>query len=255
MTTKNTNPWIVSSKPKPDAKLRLFCLPYAGGGTMIYRTWSNFLPESVAVCAVQLPGRGPRLREPLYTQLVPLAHAIAAGLATHYDKPFAFFGHSMGAMLSFEIARQLRRAYGISPVHLYVSGRRAPQVDDPGPASYNLPHDEFIAELSRIKGTPQEVLENPELMQMLIPIIRADFEVCQTYQYTDEPPLECPISAFGGIEDDEETREKVEAWQQQTSKKFSSRMIPGDHFFIHSSERLILELLSRELHEDLGNIR
>lgn len=248
MTNKSTNPWF-STQPKPHAKLRLFCVPYAGGGNWIFQTWMKSLPESVEVRPIQLPGRGPRIKDPLFRQLVPFAEAIAEGILSDCNRPFAFFGHSMGAMLSFEIARYLRRAYQIKPVRLFVAGRRAPQIPDTDPPSYNLPESEFIEELRRIKGTPNEVLEHPELMQMMIPILRSDFEVCQTYECIPDRPLDCPISAFGGLEDDEETRERIEPWREQTTNSFSLHMLPGDHFFLHTSESLLLRLLSEQLRE------
>jgi medium-chain acyl-[acyl-carrier-protein] hydrolase len=214
---------------------------------MIFRTWLNVLPDSVEACPIQLPGRGPRLTQSHFTRLMPLAHAIAEGMLPYCDKPFAMFGHSMGAMLSFEVARYLRSRHGIEPAQLFVSGRRAPQVPDPEPKTFDLPEPEMIEELKRIKGTPEEVLENAELMQIVLPILRADFEVCQTYEYTPGEPLNCPITAFCGLADDEEDREKMEAWREQTTDDFSLRMLPGDHFFIHSSERAFLHLLAREL--------
>jgi medium-chain acyl-[acyl-carrier-protein] hydrolase len=209
----------------------------------------NALPESVEACPVQLPGRGARLMEKHHTRLLPLAHAIAEGILPYCNKPFATFGHSMGAMLSFEVARYLRSHYGIEPVQLFVSGRRAPQVPDTDPATYDLPEPELIKELKRIKGTPQEVLDNSELMQLFLPVLRADFEVCQTYVYTPGERLNCPIIGFGGLQDDEENRERMEAWREQTTSHFSLRMLPGDHFFLHSSERTLLHLLSRELQQ------
>ena len=247
MMNRTANPWVSIPKPEPRARLRLFCFPYAGGSTMVFRPWINALPETVETCPIQLPGRGARLTESPFTRLMPLAQAIAEGMLPYCDKPFAMFGHSMGAMLCFEVARYLRSRHGIRPVQLFVSGRRAPQVDNDEPVTYNLPEPEMIEELKRIKGTPEEVLENAELMQIVLPVLRADFEVCQTYEYAQGEPLDCPIIAFCGMGDDEEDREKMEAWREQTTAEFSLRMLPGDHFFIHSSERVFLHLLAREL--------
>jgi medium-chain acyl-[acyl-carrier-protein] hydrolase len=153
----------------------------------------------------------------------------------------------MGAMLCFEIARYLRRQRFKGPVKMFVSARRAPQVPDDDPPTYNLPDKEFLEELRRIKGTPAEVLEHEELLAMFVPIIRADFEACQTYEYKPEPPLDCPITAFGGVTDDEETRERIEQWGEQTTRSFSLSMLPGDHFFIHTSEELLVRTLGQDL--------
>ncbi|MBD2083575.1 thioesterase II family protein [Trichocoleus sp. ST-U3] len=234
-------------KPNPLSSLRLFCFPYAGGGALNFRTWSQGLPVGVEVCAVELPGRGKRILEAPFTQALPLVQAIAHALLPYLDKPFAFFGHSMGALVSFEVARLLRREYGMSPVHLFVSGRSAPQLPLQEPPIHSLPQPAFIEELRRLNGTPKAVLENVELMELLLPILRADFAVLETYVYAAEPPLQCPITAFGGLQDVKVSVDRLEAWRQQTSAKFSLQMLPGDHFFVQSAQPLLLQFLSREL--------
>lgn len=242
------NSWVKFPKPNPQAKLRLFCFPYAGGGALSFRAWQDSLPHTVEVCPIELPGRGTRLLEPPFTRLEPLTQEIAHALLPHLDKPFAFFGHSMGGLVSFELARLLCREYGSSPVHLFVSCRRAPQVPDPNPPIHTLPEPEFLEELRRLNGTPEAVLENTELMQLLLPILRADFEVIETYVYAPEPPLECGITAFGGLQDRKVSYDDLEVWREQTSDSFSVQMLPGDHFFINSSQPLLLQALSRKLH-------
>jgi medium-chain acyl-[acyl-carrier-protein] hydrolase len=154
----------------------------------------------------------------------------------------------MGALVSFELTRLLRQQNEISPVHLFVSGRRAPQIPDPKPPIHALPELEFIEELRRLNGTPEAVLENAELMQLLLPILRADFTVLETYVYTHQPPLDCPITVFGGLQDQEANPDELEAWREQTSASFSLQMFPGDHFFINSDRLLLMEVLSKKLH-------
>lgn len=239
--------WIAWARPRPEARLRLFCFPYAGGGATIFRKWSDSLPETVEVNPVQLPGRGNRLREPPFARLSPLVQAIAAGLLPHLDKPFAFFGHSMGALISFELARLLRRERGIEPYHLFVSGRRAPQILDPVPITYNLPQAKFIENLQKLNGTPAELFEHRELMTLMLPVLRADFEVVQTYAYEEEPALSCSISALGGIQDQEVSRGDLEAWRHQTGAAFMLRRFAGDHFFLNTQQSLFLQMLSQEL--------
>ncbi|MGB8509762.1 MAG: thioesterase II family protein [Pyrinomonadaceae bacterium] len=252
--TKGETPWLVISRPNPGAALRLFCFPYAGGSTQIYRTWTNALPSTVEMCAVELPGRGRRLREQNHHDLMTLVAEAFKVLSPYMNKPFAFFGHSMGALMSFELARLLRREGRPAPARIFVSARRAPQIPDIEPPTYNLPEDEFIAELRRLNGTPQEVLEHNELLQLMLPILRADFSVCQTYGYVPEPPLDVGITAYGGVEDKDVSREQLEAWGQQTGSDFNLRMMPGDHFFIHSSQAQLLQSLSQELHGLVRNI-
>ena len=241
--------WLAHYKPNANAKLRLFCFPYAGGSAMLFQSWSKSLPRTVEVCPVQPPGRGDRLREQPFTRLQPLVQAAAESLRPFLDDmPFAFFGHSMGAMISFELARLLRREGRAQPQQLFLSGSNAPQLapqsGSTGRHIHNLPAPELIEELRRLNGTPREVLDHPELMELLLPIIRADMAVCETYTYTPEPPLDCAISAFGGLQDLEVPREGVRAWHSQTRSSFAMWMFEGDHFFLHQALPQMLRIVS-----------
>lgn len=187
------------------------------------------------------------MREAPLTQLGALMRSLAPALRPHLDKPFALFGHSMGALISFELARVLRREHGLLPLHLFVSGRRAPQCERAGPYTYDLPEPEFLQELRRLNGTPREVLENTELVRLMLPVVRADFALTQTYNYAVEHPLACPISAYGGLGDSDVTADQLEAWREHTTAAFSSSMLPGDHFFLNTNPAPLLQLLSQEL--------
>src|SRR6266404_5241949 len=188
--------WVASYRARPESNLGLFCFPYAGGSAATFRSWQHGLPESIEAFPIQLPGRGGRLSEAPLHHLQEIIEALARALAPFFDKPFAFFGHSMGALIGLELSRWLRRERNLIPVHLFVSGRRAPQLSETEPPTYNLPEPEFIERLRRLNGTPQEVLDHPELMQLMIPLLRADFSVCETYEYKSEPPLDCPLTVF-----------------------------------------------------------
>ena len=235
--------------------MRLFCFPYAGGSAQIHRQWGKALPQEVDVCSVQLPGRGNRLAEPAYTRLPQLVEACLEGLGSFFDRPFAFFGHSMGAMISFELTRLLRRNKRQLPAQIFLSGRTAPEFSNDAKKTYDLPDPEFIAELKNLNGTPQELLANEELMQLMLPILRADFEICQTYEYVDESPLDRPISVYGGLEDEYIGRDEFDAWRSQTTSHFILKMFAGGHFFLHSAEDLLLRVLAAELEELLSTIR
>jgi medium-chain acyl-[acyl-carrier-protein] hydrolase len=251
MNTSIVNPWLSHWQPKRLSHLRLFCFPYAGGGASIFRTWSEGFPPEIEVCPVQLPGRENRLMETPFTSLPELVERLADELLPYLNRPFAFFGHSMGALISFELARYLRaKGYG-SPVHLFVSGHRAPQLPDPDPPSYGLPDAAFIEELRRLKGTPEEVLDNNELLHLLFPLLRADFALCETYRYTHENPLNCPISAFSGLQDSEAPRESVLLWREQTCKYFVLHCFAGDHFFLHEEQASLLQIISSALLKEL----
>jgi medium-chain acyl-[acyl-carrier-protein] hydrolase len=245
--SSTANPWILRPNPNSQAKLRLFCFPYAGGGAAVFRDWSKALPATIEVCLVELPGHGTRLRERPCSRLLPLIEAIVPFLLPYLDKPFAFFGHSMGGLISFELARLLRRCYHCLPVHLCISGRRAPQISNSKCSIYALPEPEFLQELRRLNGTPPAVLESADLMQVFLPILRSDFEILETYCYRFEPPLACPITVLGGLQDSEVSYEELKAWQEQTASKFAVRMLPGDHFFPHSFQSLLLQILIQGL--------
>jgi medium-chain acyl-[acyl-carrier-protein] hydrolase len=245
--TSTFNSWVTCPKPNPQANLRLFCFPYAGGSSLIFRKWSDSLPLNVEVCPVELPGRGSQMKLTPFTRLESLVEALAQAIKPHLDKPFAFFGHSMGALINFELARLLRKQYTLEPVHLFVSARRAPQIPNTKPPIHTLGDSEFKEELRRLNGTPKAVLENAELMELLVPIVRADFAVLETYVYSYEPPLDFPITTFGGLEDTEANYEELEAWREQTNSAFSLEMLPGDHFFINSAQSLLLERLAQRM--------
>jgi medium-chain acyl-[acyl-carrier-protein] hydrolase len=244
-----TERWLAYREVNPRARLRLFCFPYAGGGASAYRGWAPALPPDVEVCPVQLPGRESRLREPPFDRPEPLVLALADALQPHLGLPFAFFGHSMGAMLSFELARELRRRGRPLPLHLFVSGRRAPQVPAREEDIHDLPEPEFVAKLRELNGTPEEVLQHAELMRLLIPVLRADFALNETYVFRPEEPLDLGISAFGGLGDAEVNREDVEGWREHVRGSFRLRMLPGDHFFLHSARDLVTESVARDLAE------
>lgn len=247
-----TSRWFLKLKPNPLARLRLFCLPYAGGSALIYRQWPQQLPSSVEVCPVQLAGRGSRMKEPFITHSSVIVEQLAVAMRPLLDKPFALFGHSMGALICFELARHLRREGMTAPVHLFVSGRRAPQLPVRETPRYSLSDEDLTEHLRHLQGTPQELLEDPELMQLMLPLVRADFEINENYNYTVEPPLDCPMSAYGGLQDSEVTRDDLEAWREHTNAAFNMRMFDGSHFFLHKSESLLLHSLARDLHRHLG---
>ncbi|MEK7327028.1 MAG: thioesterase domain-containing protein [Chloroflexota bacterium] len=247
--------WLARPVPRPEARLRLFCFPHAGGGVAVFRGWAQALPPEIEACYVQLPGRDSRLREQLHDRLLPLADVVAETLLPRLDKPFAFFGHSMGALLSFELARKLRRHHGLNPVHLIVSGRRAAHLPDPAPPIHQLSEAGFVAAIRRrYDGLSDAVLREPELMQIFLPILRADLAMVETYVCQPEDPLACPISAFGGLQDVNVSREVLDAWRVQTRGAFTLEMFPGNHFFLQSDQALLLPVVSRELEQSLAQL-
>ncbi len=243
--------WFMRPNLNPQVRFRLFCFPYAGAGASIFRSWSKELPSEIELCSIQLPGRENRLTESSFTRLKSLIQTLTPLISPYLDLPFAFFGHSLGALLSFELARELRRQNLPCPRHLFVSSRPAPQIPDLERPIHSLPEPKFIEALGRLKGTPKEVLQDSELMQLYLPALRADFAMLATYFYVKEAPLDCPISAFGGLEDDKVNRQALEAWQDQTSSEFSLKILAGDHFFLHLSQKELLPAMVEKISKNL----
>lgn len=239
-------PWIVRPRPNPRAALRLLCFPFAGGGTSVFRTWPDALPANVELLAVELPGRDTRFKEQPVAQLAPLVTALAGAVTPLLQAPFAIYGHSLGALLGFGLARELRRRSFRPPMHLFVSGRRAPQLREPSPM-YNLPDPEFLAALRRLGGIPDAVFQATELMAVYLPILRADITLSEAEVVAPEEPLACPITALGGLTDERASIDELDAWRVQTSAGFERETFPGGHFFLQSERTAFLGSLSRRL--------
>jgi medium-chain acyl-[acyl-carrier-protein] hydrolase len=196
---------------------------------------------------IEIPGRGTRMGEKPFKSMKPLVEAIDAAINDHLDKPFALFGHSMGAIVGFELIHRIFSMRRVRPAHLFFSGRKAPHIVHPAVASSSLPDNEFVEKLRRLEGTPEEVLENPELFGLISPILRADFELTETYSYAPRPQLQCPITVLGGITDKDIIRRDLEAWHEHAAGPFSIQMFPGNHFFIHSHETRVLQTIANIL--------
>ena len=241
------NSWLIFPQPNPQASLRLFCLPYAGAGASIFNHWVKQLPTEIELCAIQSPGRENRLTESPLTRIKELVNLLVPDLKPYLDRPFALFGHSMGALLSFEITRELRRRNYPLPIHLFVSGRNAPQLLDLQPPIHRLPDDRFIEKIENFNGTPEAVWQDKKLVEQILPILRADFALLETYFYANEPPLDLPITAFGGLKDSQVEQVKLAAWKHQTTANFTLQMFEGDHFFLHSAHQKLLPAISAQL--------
>lgn len=237
--------WIARPHPNPAARLRLFCVPYAGGDDALFRGWWQELPADVEVCPIRLPGRAGR-RVPPFSRIAPLVRALADALEPELARPYALYGHSMGARIAFELAREQRRRGRPEPALLAVSGRRAPHLPDRDPL-HALPEDQLIARLRRLGGTPEAILREPELMALFLPILRADLAVNEADDLPSEAPLACPIAAFGGTHDDRCRQSELEAWRDHTRGAFSAESFSGGHFFVHTARRELLAALARAL--------
>jgi len=239
--------WYTRNVKHKNALLNLFCFPYAGGSAAIYRKWEVLLAPRIEVIPVELPGHGTRLGEAPFTAVESLIEALVPALLADLDKPFAIFGHSMGALIGYELARALLGSFGKEPRRLFVSGRRAPGLPPPRKPAFDLPDEDFVAELSRLQGTPADVLADPELMALMFPMLRADFRLTETHTHRPVPLLNCPVSAFGGISDLDVSMDAVCAWRGVSAGPFTVRMFEGDHFFIHSAAQLIVRMVELDL--------
>lgn len=240
------DPWISQPRPNPRAPVRLFCLPYAGGGASSYRLWPAYLPD-IDVVAIQLPGREERVCEPASRDASELCAQLAAVMAPYLDRPFALFGHSMGGLIAFELARLLRTVGAPTPVHLFVSAHSGPRTVSSLPPVAAMADDELAALLRQLGGTRDEVLADAEMMTLVLPLMRSDLTLCQSYRYVLAEPLACPISVFGGIFDKLVRRPDLLAWEAETSGVFRSRMFPGGHFFFDDLKPRVLQALTDDV--------
>lgn len=243
---RTNSPWLPARTPKPAARLRLFCFPYAGGSATAYRHWQQMMPPAIEVLPVELPGRGARTQEQLYTRLDSLLGALGPALLPEMALPFAFFGHSMGGLIAFELARWLKNESRALPAHLFISAKSCPEHQEEIPSA-PLSDAQLITTLRDYEGTAAEVLENAELMGWLAPIIRADMELCDTWVSKSGLTLECPMTVFGGLNDGARPRQALEGWKKYTTSSFRLHMFPGGHFFIQKWGRAMTEIIARQL--------
>lgn len=237
--------WLRCYRPRPAATLRLVCFPHATGSAPFYRTWAVDLPAGVEVLAVQYPGRLDRIGEPPVTAMDVLAGMVADVLAPRRDLPLALFGHSMGAAVAYEVARRLERRGG--PLEqLFVSGRPAPSRHRPG-SKHLGSDDELWDELRRLNGTDQEALDNRQLKAALMPTLRSDYRLIETYRPTGGAPLRTPISALVGDVDPEAAVDDVAAWAEHTAGRFGLTVFDGDHFYLVPHHAKVLAEVSRTL--------
>lgn len=227
--------WIECLRPRPGARARIFTLPYSGGGASLFRTWGADLPPELEVCAIQLPGREVRISEPPFRAADALVEALRPELASRLDLPFVIFGHSMGAVVAFALTRALVRAGGPTPRRLLVSARPAPHLTLRHAPMHTLPDHELLDVLSRrYQAIPAAVLREPELLALLLPTLRADVGLAETFR-ADPEPLPVPIHAFGGRRDDTVTFAELDAWRAHTAKDFTLDTFDGGHFFVNES--------------------
>jgi len=242
------NPWFITfGQAHKPARLRLYCFAYAGGSPSIYQPWRALLDSGIELCAVQLPARGMRLTEPAERDLAVLVGRLSEVIAAQPDTPFAFFGHSMGGLIAFELTRHLQQRRLPQPVKLIVSGCSSPQLRDSMEALDEHDDNKMIERLTQYKGTPTEALQHEELMRLMAPAIRADFAMVANYVYQPAALLDVPIIALAGRSDDHTSHEQIDDWERETQAHFAQHWFDGDHFFLRPQMEKVVMQVNTEL--------
>ena len=239
--------WFVCLQPRPVPPIRLFCFPYAGGTVAQFRGWPKLVAPEIEVWVAYLPGRGVRLHEPVYKRLQPLIAKLKTAIEPLSQQPFAFFGHSLGARLAFELTNSLRGAGLALPQHLFLSACPAPQLSQRTQLLHMLRRDELLAELRKRGGVPADVLAQPAVLDVLLPALRADLAVLETAVYQPQPPLDIPMTVFGGTADTLVEPGALDAWHVHTKNDFRIQMFVGDHFFLETAVVGLTQVVSNEL--------
>ncbi|WP_040268990.1 thioesterase II family protein [Pseudomonas rhodesiae] len=235
-------------------RLRLYCLPYSGASAMVYVRWRRALPDWLQVCPLELPGRGMRMDEPLQRDIEALAAQLAQEISRDLHTPYALFGHSLGGLLAFELAHALNVRNLPAPLALFASGTAGPASRDVSEYAVEKTDEQLIARLRELQGTAEEALANPELMQLMLPILRADFLLCGSFSYGERQPLGMPIHVFGGKQDSVRADQLLD-WQLEAASGFSLDLFDGHHFFIVQHESAVLRCLRRYAEEHLTRWR
>lgn len=246
----NSSPLIYTPKPRPQARVRLLCFSYAGGSSGTYIPWLKNLPEEVELAVVQLPGRGVRMADSPYDNMDTLVKDVFIALSKLPTKPCVFFGHSMGARVAYELTLMLVRHRYTLPLHVIASASSAPCVPRKKKPIYALPDDEFIAEVAGLNGSSEEVLADREIMELLMPTLRADFKIVETYLNKSQYIIPTTVSVFSGKDDDLENHE-IEPWLSLFSSNTGIHWVDGDHFFVDKNRDGTLTMLNKVIGEYL----
>jgi len=238
--------WFITRIPRPSASTRLFCFPHAGASAAAYHRWADALPESIELHAAELPGRASRLTDRAISEFEPLIDAILPDLLQRADRRFAFFGHSMGALIAFELARRLQREGHATPATVFVSGQNAPHLPA-GERMSEWPDPQLAAEIARLNGTADGVLQNKAFQSHFLSVIRADLRLVEGYAYRPDPLLRCALVVFAGTDDPHVSEEGADSWQQHTSAAAIVRKRAGGHFVWWNDDASITGEIARFL--------
>lgn len=230
------------------SRARLYCLPHAGGTARVFRPWQPLLRTPIDICALDYPGHGTKIGQPLLDSIERIAHAVADEIMSQPQHlPYALFGHSMGSLAAFETCHVLAARRAALPSLLIACGHRAPRLPKSSPVMHDAPHAEFVAHLRELGATPPELFSAPDLLELVLPGLRTDFRACETYSPPKRGPLPIPIVVYGGLGDKDTDRETLHAWQEETAGGCTVRMFPGGHFFVSDSANQVVAALERDI--------
>lgn len=249
------NKWFKNFKAIPNCKMRMFCFPHAGGTAQDYKKWAMYLPDDAELYAAQLPGRAERITEAFCADFYTLISNLASNILTFINTPYFFVGHSLGGSIAFEVAKAIRKLHYPLPKRLFIIGRNGPNIPENNP-TYNLP-DEMLIDYLRIQsGTSEKLLEDKDIMQFFLPIVRNDMKLADTYHdlYKKEEPLSCPINVFWGTEETHMKLNELEDWKNETYGTFTIDQFDGHHFFLHNQTEKVISKIFGYI-GDLDNIR
>ena len=235
--------WFVRPNNKPDSELRLFCFPYAGGSAATFIPWENNLPSWVELIAIQPPGRSSRMFESPFNDMNLLVEDLLAPFSELLDKPYILFGHSLGSRVAYELVKLCQLRELPLPRHFIASGSRAPFIPCREKPIYDLPEDDFLRELRSLNGTPKEILDNQELMSLLLPLLRADFQIADEYCAV-KSLIDTTITVLSGVSDTDIKQEDLESWGELFRKIDSVNILPGGHFFVESNATAVLKIVN-----------
>lgn len=245
MTPKNSA-WLLSWLRNTTPSMRLFCFPYAGGNGQIFKSWINSLPESIEVVGIELPGRGRRFSEPFIEDINTMVDLLYESIKGSLDIPFAFYGHSNGALLVFELSKKILSRLGMSPIKVFIAAKRSPHLGREYPL-HRLCDQDFIKVIRDYQGTPLQVFANPELLELYLPILRADFALSENYVFVDQNPLAVDAVLIAGDQDKIARVEDVFAWEKLFVSPPHKEIVTGDHFFLSSCENHLCNLIQKKL--------